>query len=144
MSWELLAGAVRTRLTSDTGSGGLFNASSAALITAVYFVEGAQETATFPYIVLIPISQNENHVFDATPRAVFYGIQVSIFTTRQTGMSQMQAISDRIRTRLHRWAPTITDWIPDQLTHESTQGPFFEERSLHQVDDYQAFMAKVT
>ena len=145
MSWSLIAAALRTRATSDTGSGGLYETAGAAKVTGVYFIEAPQQTtqyaANFPYLLIVPVGDTEIKAFSTTSRFLEYGIQFSVFADKKTDITTLNTITDRIQARFDRWAPTITGWTANQLIREG--GNLFDEGdSWHQAEDYRLALGK--
>lgn len=138
--------AIRTRLTGDTGTGGLFDPAG-VLVTGVYGVHAPQASnsgagAVVPYILLVPVAAPEEKVFVTTTYAIDHIIQVSIYTDADLGSEPPGIIATRVRARLDRWTPTVSGWSPSPILREDGQ-LFEDEGNFHQVETYRAYMAKV-
>lgn len=140
MGWKLIAEAVRTRLATDTGAGGLFNSTS-PLVNATYFVQAAQESAP-PYLVMVPVSETDLHAFNASARARQHLLQVSIFTDQFDGAANSDAIAERLHVMLHRWTPTITGYVVSEILHNGCQGPFIDQDSMHRIEEFAVFISQ--
>ena len=140
MSLQLLCSVIRTRCTGDTGAGGLFE-TGAPLVTGFYTLAPPQAGYTFPFILLVPVADSEDKVFDTAQRSQEYLLQFSVFVDRTSTLAAGQAIIDRLQVRVDRWAPTVTGWSPSQLIR--TGGRVFEDdESRHWVEEYFCRLSK--
>lgn len=135
--------AMRDRLISDTGSGGLFG--TPALLTGVYGVHAPQASnagagAAVPYILFVPVAAQEDKVFSTATYSINHVIQVSIYTDADVGLAPPEAIASRVRALLDRWQPTVSGWTVSQLMREDGQ-VFEDEGNFHQIETYRAYMA---
>ena len=100
--------AIRSRLTTDTGTGGLFNAAS-PLLSQVYSVRAGTVSPTANYIVLNPTTVVQTD--DFTNDVVDMSISASVYMGNFDGQGDtFSTIVDRVFARLHRWTPTLTTW----------------------------------
>lgn len=132
---------IRSRIITDTGSGGLFNTTT-PLLTACYSFQGPQIEAVLPYLVIIPVSASEIKSFaPTTGYAEEYLFQFSIFTARTGGATAGGTIAKRLRTRIDRWAPVVSSWAPSEMLREGGQ-MFVEEENYHTIEEYRCLLAK--
>lgn len=137
---DLIIGA-RAKLIADTGTGGLFNASTTWKVTACYAYQAPQGGATLPYIVILPVSNVEIRGFDTTAgRAEECIFQVSIFTDKDGGSSVGASIAKRVAVVLNRVVPTVSGYSPSQMLREDSQ-VFIEEDNYHHIEQYRCLVA---
>lgn len=109
MQQATLITAIRNRLTTDTGTGGLFNVTT-PLITDVHFARANKQT-TGNYIVLVVANTVQED--DMTFNGIVYQINVNIYMTSIYGKTlELSSIIDRVYALLHDWTPTLSAWSP--------------------------------
>lgn len=92
MSSALVAQAIADRIEADTGSGGLFHASSAYKLSGVYFVHGSYERTT-PYAVIdAPVTQND--AMDADGGTVRWS--VTVYDDAHNALTKLRPIYARL------------------------------------------------
>lgn len=106
--------AIKVRADGDTGSGGLFNAST-PLITGWYSRLAPQEGTTLPYVVVYDLSSVRENVFETTKWSDEVLLQFTIFFDGSSDSTVDQTVIDAVLTRFSRWAPTITSHSANQL-----------------------------
>lgn len=119
MNQSALITAMRARLTSDTGTGGLF-ATGTPLIGNVFF---ARATTVVPaagaagnYIVLVVANTSAED--DMTFNGIIYQINVNIYMTQIEGNTiVLSSIIDRVYERLQDFTPTLSAWTPSGPFH---------------------------
>lgn len=105
MSFAALAGAIKTTLEADTGSGGVFETGGANKLTAVYTGRVPQGTA-HPYATITHVSGTREQGLDTDySREV---VQIDVWNDYDAGVSDSAAIIDRIDTVLNRVEITPT------------------------------------
>lgn len=119
MNTAAFADMIRDRLTADTGSGGLFNATP--LLASPIYYAAMPTTAAMPYAVFSFVSDVANNCFQKDVREIRF--QLSVFMPRvhatiSDPMLRGSQILDRIygdsangsvpTYGLHRWAPTLS------------------------------------
>lgn len=93
------------RITGDTGSGGLYNATT-PLVNGVFF-DVPFGGAAVPFILIRFIASDEADVF--TKDAVDVSVEFEIVIERREGtLAVDSAILDRHRQKFHRWTPTLS------------------------------------
>lgn len=97
-----LLDAVVTRCRSDTGTGGLRNATS-PLVTGV-FLERAPIGQTRPYIVVTEQASTQDD--SKGTRSALVEMALSVYVDANNGIGQVRGITDRLRAVLHRQVPT--------------------------------------
>jgi hypothetical protein len=95
---------LQARITGDTGSGGLYNATT-QLVNAVYF-DVTIGGATAPYIVLSFIAADEAGTFPKDAVNVTVDFEM-VFDRRAGTFSEESTVLDRHRYLFHRWKPTL-------------------------------------
>ena len=93
---------VKTRLESDTGTGGLYNPSS-PLLLAVYPWGLSGESPPRPYATIQHVGTTNDEVFDANATAMTVSFQVDIWADRDDGYTDHVAAQSRVSTMLRRW-----------------------------------------
>lgn len=139
-----LANALIVMAEADTGAGGLYNA-SAPLVTGVFTLV-APEGQLSPYVVIEPISEDEEKVFATANYGVEFLIQFSIYAEKQysgQSLAIVSLISDRIRAVYDRQSPSVSGWTSSQLLRlGSSPPPQIVDGAVYQADQYQAYIAK--
>lgn len=133
--------AIRTRATSDTGIGGLFE-TGAALITGWYSINAPQEGSTLPYVVVFPVDHRRANTFDSAVYTDELQLQVSLFCDANNDLSSDQTISDRIVSRFDRWAPTVSGFTASQLIHDGSSLVQEENGIRHHVFEFRVLLGK--
>lgn len=133
--------AIKARADGDTGSGGLFYASS-PLITAWYSMLAPQEGSTIAYVVVFPISSVRNNSFDSTRFSDEIALQFSLFCDGSSDMTTDQTIVNAILTRFDRWAPTVSSYSASQLIHDGAQIVQEDNNIRHHVLDFRCLLGK--
>lgn len=125
--------------TADTGAGGLFG--TPALITG-WYIDREPINATFPYVVVSPVTETENDVLSPTPEAIDITFQFGVYVAEEAGQTVMDNITDRIRTVYRRVAPTISGFTTSQILFEGTPFATITERARYSVIQARALLAK--
>lgn len=107
MNAALVSAAIETRITSDTGAGGLYETND-RLINGVFFdLEDAGSTAPYVIVTFPAIAEDDTFPKDA----VDMDVQFEVVTDQRVGtFSQDAEILGRLKTRFHRWAMTLTGY----------------------------------
>lgn len=113
MLWGRLADWLQDTAEADIGAGGLFNTTT-PLIRG-WFLDGENENASFPYVTTALVSEVENDVLDAGPRAVEIEFQFGVYTDAIAGQQAHEAITDRIYTLFRRVAPSVSGFTCSQI-----------------------------
>lgn len=125
----LLMQSIRTRLTGDTGTGGLF-ASGSPLLSGV-FLTRAPEKQAFPFAVITLVDATADDAFRTKTDTVVFQVSVYVDLNSTSPLQRMSDILERIDGNwetvaygtqptygLDRWRPTVTGWSPDIVTRE--------------------------
>lgn len=121
---------LRDRAVADTGSGGLFNASSAFKLSD-WYTAVANRSATAPYVVQSIASAVAEDTFWS--EVVPIRVRFAVWTAIEDGLDKPSAIMRRIygdatqtgsiTHGFHRWVPTLTSsygWSATAMRYVST------------------------
>ncbi len=107
MNAALVSSAIETRITGDTGAGGLYETND-RLINGVYFdIEDAGAAAPYVVVTFPEVAEDDTFPTDAVDMVV----QFEVVTDRRSGTFANDAeVLGRLKTRFHRWAMTLTGY----------------------------------
>jgi hypothetical protein len=138
-----LVQAVRTRLTTDTGTGGLFNAGN-ELVGGVFFQRAGTEAVPTRYLVIT--IGNVSNDDDMSNNLLQVQFNINVHITRIEGDTIVQSnIIDRVYERLHDWTPTLSAWAacgPIEFVDAGGTDLPDEESSAYQLT-FQVLQSKV-
>ena len=132
MNLALVSAAIETRITGDTGTGGLME-TGGGLINGVWFdtpIGGAAK----PFVVVSFPSSEQDDTF--AKDAVDISVEFVVAIDRRSGtFATDSAILKRLEARFHRWAMTLTGYNATAMGRISGT-TLHDEQTRHYVEQY--------
>lgn len=140
MLWTKVSKWLYDTAVADTGTGGLFNATT-PLITG-WFTNEASQDQGFPYVVCTLVSEVENDAFATAVEAVEVVFQFGVYSDADRGPTAHAAVTDRIRTLFRRVAPTISGYTTSQVMLQGSPFHQVTDRALYSVHEARVLLSK--
>lgn len=132
MNAALVSDAILARITSDTGTGGLYETGD-QLINGVYF-DVEDPGATVPYLVVSFPTIDEDDTFPTD--AVDMDVTIELVSDRRTSTFSADAeVLGRIKTRFHRWGMTLSGYAATTM-QRVTGSTAHDEVFRHYIESY--------
>ena len=143
---------LRTRATSDSGSGGLFHAASSFKLTG-WYTAVAPRDAAFPYVVQNIASNTPDNTFNDDIRLIV--VRFSVLTLVKNGLDTPSSIMRRIygdytnvsgamTHGFHRWTPTMSSsygWSADTL-QQTNPTENHDDDVFQFIDEYKFYVRR--
>lgn len=110
-SWDELGPAVRTRIISQ----------QIGINPPTVYLDMAPMDAALPYVLVSPVSQIEEQVFDDSAEPTEIDFDVAVYSSkvataaRTDHLSQVSMTVDAVR----RWTPTLSNWTAHPIRSDS-------------------------
>ena len=132
MNLALVSAAIETRITGDTGAGGLME-TGGGLINGVYF-DTPIGGAGLPFIVVSFPSSDQDDTFAGD--AVDITVEFVVAIERRSGTFATDSdILKRLEARFHRWVMTLTGYNATAMGRV-TGTTLHDEQRRHYVEQY--------
>ena len=134
MNLALVSAAIETRITSDTGAGGLYETND-QLINGVFF-DTPLAGSTPPFVIVTFPGADEDDTFPTD--AVDIDVEFELVIDRRYGTFATDAeILGRLKARFHRWVMTLSGysaWAMRRVTgttqHDDTNRRYIERYTV--------------
>lgn len=129
-----LSDKIATRITSDTGSGGLSEVGGTATINGVQFDVPIPGTDV-PYLIVTFPECMEHDAF--TPDGVIITVEFELVTDRRQSNFSVDSVRlDRLRSLFHRWKPTLATGYSAEEMGRITGTTQHDAEQRHYIEQY--------